>query len=409
MAEENPQQLAWPAPGTIVPVMDPLVVDKGVTLLTRHADVLAVLRSKSASSERTKLDPAKVPEGFTDRRESPPEVLELFEGSEGRDVSFLFRDPPDHTRLRGIVSKAFTPKMVRQLEPQIRGIAQRLVDEALERGGEVDFLADVAYPLPVEVISRMMGIPEHDDQQFLAWSAALARSLDPDPTLTEQDIAIRDEAELAIATYLKDLIDHRRDHRGDDLISALVDAEDEGKRLTAGEVLATSILLLIAGHETTVNLITGGALTLAQRPEDQEKLRQERGLLRTGVEEMVRFVSPVGSDGRSLIGDIELDGGHVLEQGTFALMLLSAANRDASVFDHADVFDVTRDPNPHLGFGFGIHHCLGSPLARLEAQATFDVLLSSTRSVELTTDEVRWRPNLVLRGLEELPLRLVAS
>lgn len=408
MAEESPQQLAWPAPGTIVPVMDPIQVDRGVTLLTRHADVLAVLRSKQASSERTKLDPTKVPEGFTERRAASPEVLELFEGSEGRDVSFLFRDPPDHTRLRGIVSKAFTPKMVRQLEPQIREIAQRLVDEALERGGEVDFLADVAYPLPVEVISRMMGIPRNDDRQFLAWSAVLARSLDPDPTLTPEEVTLRDEAELAIGTYLKDLIDHRREHRGDDLISALVEAEDEGSRLTAGEVLATSILLLIAGHETTVNLITGGALTLAERPDDQAKLRGDRSLLRSGVEEMVRFVSPVGSDGRSLVGDIEV-GGTTLEAGTFALMLLSAANRDPAVFEHADVFDVTRDPNPHLGFGFGIHHCLGSPLARLEAQATFDVLLNATSSFELATDEVRWRPNLVLRGLEELPLKMTAS
>ncbi len=384
--------------------MDPIEVQPGLTLLTRHADVLAVLRSKDASSERSSLDPAKVPAGFSERRDPSPAVLELFGGDEGRDASFLFRDPPDHTRLRGIVSKAFTPKMVRQLTPVIEGIAERLVSAALEHDS-IDFLTDVAYPLPVEVISRMMGIPEGDDAQFQEWSRHLARSLDPQFTLSEQDLNERDDAELGLATFLLELINDRRKNLGDDLLSALVLAEDEGSKLTSGEVLATAILLLVAGHETTVNLITGGVHTLTEFPDEQEKIRVDRSLLRSGVEEMVRYVSPVGSDGRSMRADIEV-GGRVIEAGTFALMLLSSANRDPSVFDAPHRFDPKRDPNPHLGFGFGLHHCLGSPLARLEAQVTIGCLLDHTKAIALATDEVRYRPNLVLRGLEALPLQL---
>ncbi|MEI7745938.1 MAG: cytochrome P450 [Actinomycetota bacterium] len=384
--------------------MDPIEVQPGLTLLTRHADVLAVLRSKDASSERSSLDPAKVPAGFSERRDPSPAVLELFGGDEGRDASFLFRDPPDHTRLRGIVSKAFTPKMVRQLTPVIEGIAERLVSAALEHDS-IDFLTDVAYPLPVEVISRMMGIPEGDDAQFQEWSRHLARSLDPQFTLSEQDLNERDDAELGLATFLLELINDRRKNLGDDLLSALVLAEDEGSKLTSGEVLATAILLLVAGHETTVNLITGGVHTLTEFPDEQEKIRVDRSLLRSGVEEMVRYVSPVGSDGRSMRADIEV-GGRVIEAGTFALMLLSSANRDPSVFDAPNRFDPKRDPNPHLGFGFGLHHCLGSPLARLEAQVTIGCLLDHTKAIALATDEVRYRPNLVLRGLEALPLQL---
>jgi len=404
--EEQAQEsmLAWPAPGTIVEPMDPIEVQPGLTLLTRHADVLAVLRSKDASSERSSLDPAKVPAGFSERRDPSPAVLELFGGDEGRDASFLFRDPPDHTRLRGIVSKAFTPKMVRQLTPVIEGIAERLVSAALEHDS-IDFLTDVAYPLPVEVISRMMGIPEGDDAQFQEWSRHLARSLDPQFTLSEQDLNERDDAELGLATFLLELINDRRKNLGDDLLSALVLAEDEGSKLTSGEVLATAILLLVAGHETTVNLITGGVHTLTEFPDEQEKIRVDRSLLRSGVEEMLRYVSPVGSDGRSMRADIEV-GGRVIEAGTFALMLLSSANRDPSVFDAPNRFDPKRDPNPHLGFGFGLHHCLGSPLARLEAQVTIGCLLDHTKAIALATDEVRYRPNLVLRGLEALPLQL---
>ncbi|MEI6453199.1 MAG: cytochrome P450 [Actinomycetes bacterium] len=404
--EEQPQEsmLAWPAPGTIVEPMDPIEVQPGLTLLTRHADVLAVLRSKDASSERSSLDPAKVPAGFSERRAPSPAVLELFGGEEGRDASFLFRDPPDHTRLRGIVSKAFTPKMVRQLTPVVEGIAERLISAALEHDS-TDFLTDVAYPLPVEVISRMMGIPEGDDAQFQEWSRHLARSLDPQFTLSEQDLNERDDAELGLATFLLELINDRRKNLGDDLLSALVVAEDEGSKLTSGEVLATSILLLVAGHETTVNLITGGVHTLTEFPDEQENIRLDRSLLRSGVEEMLRYVSPVGSDGRSMRADIEV-GGKVIEAGTFALMLLSSANRDPSVFEAPNRFDPKRDPNPHLGFGFGLHHCLGSPLARLEAQVTIGCLLDHTKAIALAADEVRYRPNLVLRGLEALPLQL---
>ncbi|MCX6512052.1 MAG: cytochrome P450 [Actinobacteria bacterium] len=384
--------------------MDPIEVQPGLTLLTRHADVLAVLRSKDASSERSSLDPAKVPAGFSERRAPSPAVLELFGGEEGRDASFLFRDPPDHTRLRGIVSKAFTPKMVRQLTPVVEGIAERLISAALEHDS-TDFLTDVAYPLPVEVISRMMGIPEGDDAQFQEWSRHLARSLDPQFTLSEQDLNERDDAELGLATFLLELINDRRKNLGDDLLSALVVAEDEGSKLTSGEVLATSILLLVAGHETTVNLITGGVHTLTEFPDEQENIRLDRSLLRSGVEEMLRYVSPVGSDGRSMRADIEV-GGKVIEAGTFALMLLSSANRDSSVFEAPNRFDPKRDPNPHLGFGFGLHHCLGSPLARLEAQVTIGCLLDHTKAIALAADEVRYRPNLVLRGLEALPLQL---
>src|SRR5581483_3283679 len=262
-------------------------------------------------------------------------------------------DPPDHTRLRGLVSKAFTPRVVESLRPRTQQVVDQLLDVALETG-EVDLVETFAYPLPVRVICDLLGVPHQDHERFKAWSGVLARGLDPDFLLTAEVIEARGEAILQFSQYFFELLAERRRAPGDDLLSGLVAAEDGGTVLSEGELLATCILLLVAGHETTVNLIGGGVLALLRHPDQWARFRGDPVLSRTAVEEMLRYVSPVQLTGRAFLEDCEFGA------GDFAMLLLGSANHDEAEFDEPERFDIGRNPNPHLGFGFGIHHCLGA-------------------------------------------------
>jgi cytochrome P450 len=374
----------------------------GFWVFTRHADCLAVLRDRRSSSDARNVD-------ATSFREVRTVDLPPADGPEAvlaEMAPFLFRDPPDHTRLRGLVQKAFTPRVVDGLRPRLEEICDDLLDAALERG-EVDLVADYAYPLPVQIIVEMLGVPAEDHEQFRVWSHALARGLDPDFLLPPEAVQQRLGAILSFVQYFASLIEDRRRRPGDDLLTRLIQAEEEGDALSQGELLSTCILLLVAGHETTVNLISGGALALMERPDQLARVRDDPAVARGAVEEMLRFVCPVQLTGRVALEDMEV-GGARLGAGQFSMLLIGSANRDPEAFDAPDTFDVTRADNNHLGFGFGIHHCLGAPLARLEAQIAVPALLRRARRLERTTDTLAYKENVVLRGLESLPVRVSA-
>ncbi len=373
--------------------------------MTRHADCQALLRDRRASSDSTQVDITKVPPAGL-RRSVADDDGSLAQ-AEVDNRPFLFRDPPDHTRLRGLVAKAFTPKMIDGLRARTEAIVAELLDAALERG-ELDVVADLAYPLPVRIICEMLGVPVADHERFQGWSAALARGLDPEFLLTEEVIAARMEAITSFGLYLLELLAERRANPGDDLLSQLALAEEEGDTLSEEELISTAILLLVAGHETTVNLIAGGVLSLVQHPVQLERLRSDPSVVRSGVEEMLRYVSPVQLTGRTLLEPMTV-GEADLEAGEFVIILIGSANRDPMAFTDPEVFDLGRAPNHHLGFGFGIHHCLGAPLARLEAQVAIPELLRRVETIELVEDRPSYRRNVVLRGLETLPVRLTAA
>ncbi len=374
----------------------------GFWVFTRHTDCLALLRDRRSSSDGRNVDE-------TAFREVRVADLPLEQGPEAmlaEMAPFLFRDPPDHTRLRGLVQKAFTPRVVDGLRPRLEEICAGLLDEALERG-EVDLVADFAYPLPVQIIVEMLGVPAEDHEQFRVWSHALARGLDPDFLLPPEAVQQRLGAILSFVHYFASLIEERRQKPGDDLLTRLIQAEEQGDVLTQAELLSTCILLLVAGHETTVNLISGGALTLIEHPEQLARVRDDPAVIRSAVEEMLRFVCPVQLTGRVALEDMEV-GGARIAKGEFSMLLIGSANRDPAAFEDPETFDVARTDNNHLGFGFGIHHCLGAPLARLEAQIALPALLRRARLLERITDDLSYKENIVLRGLESLPVRLSA-
>jgi cytochrome P450 len=239
------------------------------------------------------------------------------------------------------------------------------------------------------------------------WSDALARGLDPDFLLPPEAVQQRLVGILSFVQYFSSLIEERRKHPGDDLLTRLIQAEEQGDALTQGELLSTCILLLVAGHETTVNLISGGALALMEHPDQLVRFRDDPSVVRSGIEEMLRYYPPVQLTGRVALEDMEI-GGAKMEAGEFNMLLIGSANRDPDVFEAPDVFDVTRADNNHLGFGFGIHHCIGAPLARLEAQVALPALLRRATHLERISDELRYKDNIVLRGLANLPVSLAA-
>ena len=374
--------------------------DLGFWVVSRHADCLAVLRDRRASSDSLNVAVERMPEGFrTPVAEDDPVAQAMIEMR-----PFLFRDPPDHTRLRGLVAMAFTPKVVESLRDRTQQVVDELLDVAIEED-RVDLLEAFAYPLPVRVICDLLGVPLEDQDRFKGWSNALARGLDPDFLLTAEVIEERSAAVLQFSQYFFDLLSVRRRAPGEDLLSRLVTVEDGGTVLSEAELLSTCILLLVAGHETTVNLISGGALALLRHPDQLERFRTDPGVTRSAVEEMLRYVSPVQLTGRALTEPCEF-GGVEFAAGDFAMLLLASANHDPEQFDDPERFDVTRAPNNHLGFGFGIHHCLGAPLARMEAQVALVSLVHRAPGLALAVDDVAYKSNVVLRGMESLPVAL---
>ena len=356
-------------------------------MFTRHGDVDAIMRDHRHFGN----DPRQ---GTL----SPRQMAMLPAPDE---FTMLFLDPPDHTRLRALVNKAFTPRAVNALEPEIRGIMGALLDDIDDPAG-FDLMQAVAKPLPVIVIAEMLGVPPEDRAQFNIWSAQRARLLEPTIGRREREAAAA--ATRAFDAYFRSIVEARRAEPRDDILSALVQAEDEGERLTERETLNMLRLLLIAGNETTTNLIGNGILALLRNPEQLQRLRDDPALIPSAVEELLRFDSPVQTDFRRVLEDCEVNGFPVRKRDN-VVVLMGAANRDREAFDDPDRLDVGRDEGPHLSFGRGIHHCLGAPLARLEGRIVLEMLLERFATIGLATYRPRFRRTIVLRGLEALPLR----
>jgi cytochrome P450 len=317
--------------------------------------------------------------------------------------SMLFRDPPDHTRLRALVSRAFTPRVIEGMRGQIQALVDRLLDR-VERRGHMDVIADLAYPLPVTVICDMLGVPEGDHEQMRDWSSDIVRSLDAIGIPSDDSIIERGRVgRRGIAEYFRELLPERRRHPRADLLSSLIAAEEQGDRLTEGELLATCVLLFIAGHETTVNLIGNGLLALLRHPAELERLRAAPGLLGSAVEELLRFDSPVQRTARITNAEVEV-GGKTLPPGAFVVSAIGAANRDPRHFSDPDRLDIGRPENRHIAFGFGIHFCLGAPLARVEGQLALGALMRRMPKLRLADADLEWRESSTLRGLKALPV-----
>jgi cytochrome P450 len=374
--------------------MDPVHVSPfGTALLTRYDDAVSVLRDKRFSVQhRDYLDETK---------SATPLLGDSFGPAPNeRDLSnvMLFIDPPRHTRLRTLVNKAFTPRVVDRLRPRIRAVVDELLDEA-EPGGEMDVISALAYPLPVRVICEMLGVPLEDQAEIRGWSRKIAPILDPIVTAEAQ--AGIEEASSFLQGYWDSLIETRRSDMRDDLLSELIRAEDEGHRLDHDELRSTCNLILIAGHETTMNLIGNGLLALLRHPAEAEKLRNDPELSRSAVEELLRYDSPVHLTARTATEDVEI-GGVPIERGTLAIVAIGGVNRDPAQFAEPDGLDIERNPNPHLAFSAGAHFCVGSGLARLEAQLVFPRLLARMPKLELVDKEPEYRATITLRGLKAL-------
>ena len=360
-------------------------------VFTRYADIEAILRDFRRFSNR----PDSVSPDRRRRRSVPPRV----------DWTMLFLDPPDHTRLRSLVNQAFTPRVVDALEPHIRTVMHELVDAVDDPAG-FDLMRAVAGPLPVIVIAEMLGVPPEDRARFAEWSHARARILEP--LVGAQERASADAAGEAFDAYFLPIVQARRREPRDDIISALAQAEEAGDSLTEREMLTMLRLLLIAGNETTTNLIGNGVLALLEHPEQMRLLREDPSRIPAAVEELLRFDTPVQLDLRGVVEDCETYG-VPLRRGEPAVLALGAANRDPEAFDEPDRLDVARSRGSNISFGRGIHHCLGAPLARLEARIALEVLLERYSSLQLLGKRPAFRRAIVLRGLETLPIRAVRA
>ena len=362
----------------------------GFWVLTRYEDCVAVLRDQRFGREEFQQMLTAVYGDDTEKPQLPR--------------SMLFRDPPDHTRLRGLVSKAFTPRTIEVMRGHIQEIVDRLLGRALAQGG-MDVMEDLAYPLPVTVICEMLGVPVGDHASIRGWSADIARSLDAIGLPSDQSIVERGRvARRQLADYFRALVPERRARPQPDLLSGLLAAEEQGDKLTEPEVIAMCLLLFIAGHETTVNLIGNGLLALLRHPEQLARVQADPALVPNAVEELLRYDSPVQRTARITTAEVDL-AGHHLAKGAMVVVALGAANRDPTQFTDPDRLDVTRRDVRHISFGFGIHFCLGAPLARVEGQIALGALLRRAPGLTLDEPTPEWRESSVLRGLKRLRVR----
>ena len=371
-----------------------LLPEAHLTVFSSFTECDDVLRHPSSASDRMKstLTQRAIANGEQERPVGPP--------------GFLFLDPPDHTRLRKLVSKAFVPKVVKALEPDITAMVNEMLDRIEERG-TCDVIADLAHPLPVAVICRLLGVPIEDEPEFSRASALLAQGLDPFITFTGSRSDGFDER-MAAAVWLRDyvhgLIEERRIEPRDDLISGLIAAEEDGDQLTEDEIVATCNLLLIAGHETTVNLIANAILAMLRHPIQWTALAADPSRVSAVIEETMRYDPPVQLVGR-IAGDDMTIGDTDIVKGDTIMLLLAAAQRDPASIDRPDEFDPDRETIRHLGFGKGPHFCLGAPLARLEASVALSAVTARFPNARLV-DEPVYKPNVTLRGMDGLAIAL---
>ena len=365
----------------------------GAWLLTRYSDAEAALHdARLTSGTRIAAAVRQLPQAVQPEMEALQKHISTWMG---------FIDPPDHTRLRALVSNAFTPRMIRNLRPRIQAIVDELLDR-VQDAGQMDAIADFAFPLPAIVIAEMLGLPPADREQFKQWSNEVMAFLGTGRP--KVDVARHAQQGVqALKDYLRAIFFQRRQRPEDDLISALLVVEDEGDRLSEEEMFGMCVFLLVAGHETTLALIGNGLLALLRNRDQKHTLQHDPALIETAVEELLRYDSPIQHQTRVAREDFELEGRQIL-QGQRVLPMLGAANRDPAQFAHPDRLDIRRQPNAHLAFGYGIHFCLGAPLARLEGQIAFETILRRMPALELMTESLSWRVHTSMRNPESLPV-----
>ncbi len=364
----------------------------GTWLITRHADVSALQRDPRLGRDLRKwMGYAMIRPYMAD---TPLERCV--------EAWMFSLDPPEHTRLRKLVQSAFHPKKVRAMSAAIEGVADELL-ETIDPASEWDFMAAFARLLPVRVIGRILSLPSADDERLMRWSDAISVVIEP--TAGRRIKAVANEAVVELQAYLRERVAQHTPRGEGDLLGDLIRAEEGGDRLSEDELIANTVLLLVAGHETTTHLIGNGMLALLRHPDQLARLRAQPELLETAVEEMLRYDGPANTNGRVAHENIEVSGVRI-EAGQVMLCMLGAANRDPEVFENPDALDVGRDPNPHVTFGGGVHHCVGASLARLEARVAFAKLLERFGHIELADASAPvWRDLINIRGLSALRLR----
>jgi len=359
-----------------------------IFLAARHCDANDVFRNKSLGRI------------FTDKK--PDFEWETFNWL--HSDSILDSEPPKHTRLRSLVAKAFNRNKIEGMRPAVERITQQLldaIDEKVKSGESFDLIADYAEPLPVKIIADLLGFPESEEHLLRPWSQSIVKMYEVNPSQQYQIAAKKAAGEFA--EYVRNLAEHRKTNPGQDLITDLAMVEENGEKLNSHELVATCVLLLNAGHEASVNAFGNGMVAALERPDQAELLRKNsRAITETALEEFMRFDAPLHLFERTATIDTEL-GGVKIEKGQKIAALIGSANRDSSVFERADEMDLTRDPNPHIGFGAGIHFCLGAPLARLEMSVSLPALWEKYPNMQLDGNPVR-RPTFVLRGYESVSI-----
>jgi cytochrome P450 len=377
---------------------DPVLCQPGIDgetmiwFVTRYEDVVAVL----LDDERFVRDPrlGLSPEDFEEYSSAMPEAFAFI------DQHMLNRDGEDHRRLRRLVTKAFTPRMAEQLRPRIQEIADELIDRVQPRG-EMELVEDFAFPLPITVIAELLGIPIADQGRFREWSNAIVT-----PALGPEALAEFGAKMSDFVAYLRDLFEQRRSEPGEDLVSALLQVRDGGDTLSDQELFSMVVLLIVAGHETTVSLIGNAVLALLEHPEQRAALEREPARIPATIEELLRYDSPVERTlNRWATTDVEL-GGQTIKRGDIVIAILGSANRDPDRFPGADVLDLDRPDTKHVAFGRGSHYCLGAPLARLETEIALATLLRRLPGLRLAVapEELAWRPVPLFRSLASLPV-----
>lgn len=367
-------------------------------ILTRYADIASLIQNAHLSSNRIGAHAGRMSQ----------EAREYFRPFFTAVSSWMLMiDPPDHTRLRGLVEPAFTPRVVENM----RGLVQDLVNNmlaAVKDQGRMDVMTDLANPLPAIVIAELLGVPRTDQRQFKEWSDDIALALSGIDTAATKDelFALYDLAQksfLALSAYFRERVVELRRHPRENLLSALAQAEEQGDRLTEDELFANCVLLMIAGHETTTNLIGNGILALLQNPGQREALTSNPELIVSAVEELLRYDSPVQKMGRIALADIHIAGKQI-KKGQFVCFSFAAGNRDPEQFESPEQLDITRNPNRHLAFGHGLHYCVGAALARLEGQIVVNSVLRCLPKLKLANENLEWYRNFTLRGLKSLPV-----
>jgi hypothetical protein len=367
----------------------PAYWDGGGWVFARFADVQAALRDARFGSERIHPDPE-----WLEQSGMGP----LFNAHQHM---MLFTDPPDHTRLRGLVNKAFTPRAVERMRDTIQQLVDEMIDAA--PAGRLDLIHDLAHPLPVTVIASMLGVPQEQREQFKRWSEPIAAFIGGSTAPEEQMLRAALQSVVEMGDYFREMASQRRRNPQDDLLTAMALAEEQGDRLSTDELVANCILLLVAGHETTTNLIGNGMLALLQNPEQLALLRERPDLIGNAVEELLRYDSPVQGTSRLAKADVTL-GDCEIKAGQHVQLMIGGANRDPLQYADPDRLDITRADVRHLSFAHGAHFCVGAPLARLEGQIAIGTLLRRLPNLALTGEPLEWRDNFTLRGLKALPL-----